>query len=63
VFTLMDGRWMDSAFKPDMKILTVKFGSDEYFKLLQDKPELKEFLALGTKVTVVLKEGIALVVE
>ena len=63
VFTLLDGHWIDSTFKPDMKILTVKFGSEEYFKLLQEKPELKEFLALGTKVTVVLKDGTALVVE
>jgi len=63
VFTLLDGRWTDSAFKKEMKIVTVTFGSDEYFKLLTDKPELKDMLALGTKVTVVLEDGTALVVE
>lgn len=63
VFTLVDGRWIDNSFKKEMKITTVKFGSDEYFKLLKDKPGLKEFLALGTKVTVVLDDGTALVVE
>ena len=36
----------------EMKTVTVKFGSAEYFKLLTDKPELKDVLALGTKVTV-----------
>jgi len=63
VFTLLDGRWIDTAFKQDMKTTTVTFGSEEYFKLLKDKPELKDFLALGTKVTVVLDDGTALVVE
>ncbi len=63
VFTLLDGRWTDTAFKKDMKTTTVKFGSDEYFKLLADKPALKDYLALGTKVTVVLEDGTALVVE
>jgi len=63
VFTLIDGRWIDNAFKLDMKIVTVKFGSEEYFKLLADKPELKDCLSLGVKVTVVLDDGTALVVE
>jgi len=63
VFTLIDGRWIDNSFKKEMKITTVQFGCDEYFKLLKDKPELKDFLSLGTKVTVVLEDGTALVVE
>jgi Ca-activated chloride channel family protein len=63
VFTLLDGRWIDNAFKKNMKTTTVQFGSDDYFKLIKDKPELKGFLALGTKVTVVLEDGTALVVE
>jgi hypothetical protein len=63
VFTLLDGRWTDSAFKKEMKSVTVKFGSPEYFKLLTDKPELKDVLALGAQVTVVLEDGTALVVE
>jgi len=63
VFTLIDGRWIDNAFKKEMKVTTVKFGSEEYFKLLADKPALKDFLALGQKVTVVLEDGTALVVE
>jgi Ca-activated chloride channel family protein len=63
VFTLVDGRWIDTAFKSTLKITTIKFGSEEYFKLLKDKPDLKDVLALGTKVTVVLEDGTALVVE
>ncbi len=63
VFTLLDGRWVDNTFKKEMKLVTVKFGSEEYFKLLRDKPGLKDYLALGTKVTIVLEDGTALVVE
>lgn len=63
VFTLLDGRWLDQSFKPDMKIHTVKFGSDEYFKILKQTPGLKDYLALGAIVTVVLDDGSALVVE
>jgi hypothetical protein len=63
VFTLLDGRWVDTAFKKEMKTVTVKFGSAEYFKLLTNKPDLKDVLALGAKVTVVLEDGTALVVE
>lgn len=63
VFSLVNGRWIDNAFKKEMKTTTVKFGSDEYFKLLKDKPALKDFFALGEKVTVVLDDGTALVVE
>jgi len=63
VFTLVDGRWTDSAFTKEMKTVTLTFGSEAYFKLLKDKPGLKDFLALGTKVTVVLEDGTALVVE
>jgi Ca-activated chloride channel family protein len=63
VFTLLDGRWVDTAFKKEMKTVTVTFGSPEYFKLLRDKPDLKDVLALGAKVTVVLDDGTALVVE
>lgn len=63
VFTLIDGRWTDTAYQKGMKTVTVRFGSEEYFKWLADRPGLKDFLALGTKVTVVLEDGSALVVE
>ncbi len=63
VFTCIDGRWIDNAFTGSLKTTIVKFGSDEYFRLLKQKPELKDVLALGTKVTVVLEDGTALVVE
>ena len=32
---------------------TIKFGSDEYFALLKQKPRLAQFLSLGEQVIVV----------
>lgn len=43
--------------------IRIKDGSEEYFKLPKEKPELKDFLVLGTKGTIVLEDGTALVVE
>ena len=63
IFYFINDQWVDSKYKKDMKIIKVKFASDEYFKLLADKPHLKKFLALGAKVTVVLDDKTAVVVE
>jgi hypothetical protein len=43
--------------------IRIKFGSEEYFKLPKEKPELKDFLVLGSRVTIALEDGTALVVE
>ncbi len=53
------GIWTDGAYddKDKDKIVTVKYLSDEYFKLADDK-ELAKFLAVGEKVIVVYGEKI-----
>ena len=33
---------------------TIKFGSDEYFTLLKQKPQLATFFSLGERVVVIL---------
>ncbi len=53
-FYRLDDRWIDSKYKAGMPEVTLKALGDDYFKLLQEKPELKKFFALGTRVTVVL---------
>jgi len=55
-FYLRDGVWTDSEFKAGvtMPVTEVKFGSDEYFALLKQKPELAKFFSLGERVVVVL---------
>ena len=56
-FYLRDGIWLDAEFKVGLKIpeTTIKFGSDEYFALLNQKPRLAEFFSLGEKVVVVFE--------
>ena len=55
-FYLREGVWTDSEFKPGAGVpeTVVKFGSDEYFALLKQKPQLATFFALGERVTVIL---------
>jgi Ca-activated chloride channel family protein len=54
-FYLRDGVWTDSEFKADAKlpVTEVKFGSDEYFALLKQKPRLSQYFSLGERVVVV----------
>jgi Ca-activated chloride channel family protein len=49
-FYFADDKWVDGAYRGTEKTVKVKYMSDEYFKLLQDKPELAKFLALGARV-------------
>ena len=63
IFYLINGQWIDGAYKKEMKTRRVTFAGDEYFDLLTKRPELKPFLALGEKVIVVLDDGTALIVE
>jgi Ca-activated chloride channel family protein len=55
-FYLRDEVWTDSEFKAGTRLpeTVVKFGSDEYFALLKQKPHLATFFSLGERVIVVL---------
>lgn len=55
-FYLRDGVWTDADFKAGMKLpqTVIKFGSDEYFALLKQKPRLATYFSLGEQVVVVL---------
>lgn len=54
-FRLLDGAWVDTAFDAaQIKPEQVIFGSERYFALLRQLPELGRYLALGDRVTVVL---------
>jgi Ca-activated chloride channel family protein len=54
-FYFREGVWTDSEFKPAAGLpeTVVKFGSDEYYALLKQKPQLATFFALGERVTVI----------
>src|SRR2546421_1103531 len=56
-FYLRDGIWTDAEFKAGSTLpqTEVKFGSDEYFSLLKQKPRLAEFFSLGERVIVIFE--------
>jgi Ca-activated chloride channel homolog len=56
-FYLREGVWTDSEFKAGatMPETVIKFGSDEYFTLLKQKPRLAEFFSLGERVVVIFE--------
>jgi len=55
-FTLQGETWVDTAFDAKkLKPESIKFGSDRYFKLLVERPEIARYLALGERVTVVMQ--------
>jgi Ca-activated chloride channel family protein len=54
-FLLINGIWLDTAFDASrMQAAPVAFGSDPYFQLLKQYPEIGPYLALGDRVTVVI---------
>ncbi len=55
-FYLRDNVWTDSEFQTDGALPETKltFGSNEYFELLNRKPVLAQYFALGEQVVVVL---------
>jgi Ca-activated chloride channel family protein len=51
-FYLKGGVWTDSEYEPEMKTIKITYGSDEYFRLLSQEPELGKYLALGKEIIV-----------
>lgn len=56
-FYLRDGLWTDSEFNAEEKlpVVTLKFASDEYFKVIGQEPRLADCFALDKRVVVVWK--------
>src|SRR6266540_2550022 len=56
-FYLREGVWTDSELKAGTNLpeTVLKFGSDNYFALLRQKPRLAEFFSLGERVVVVFE--------
>ncbi|OGF68114.1 MAG: hypothetical protein A2Y62_08525 [Candidatus Fischerbacteria bacterium RBG_13_37_8] len=55
-FKLYQGKWIDTEYdsvKGKLKTIHVKFGTDEYFKLLASSKELAQYFAIGQQVIVV----------
>jgi Ca-activated chloride channel homolog len=64
-FYWRDGVWTDSEFKADAKLpeTSVKFASDEYFKLINQLSKLADYFALGQRVVVVWQGKVYRVTE
>jgi Ca-activated chloride channel homolog len=64
-FYLREGIWTDAEFKPEARLpeTTIKFGSDDYFALLKQKPRLADFFALGERVVVVYEGKVYRIAE
>jgi Ca-activated chloride channel family protein len=56
-FYLKDGVWTDSEYKDGAPTTEVKFNSDEFYRLLVEKPGIAKYLSAGSKMVVVF-EGV-----
>ncbi len=54
-FYLKDNFWVDSEYTEKTKTKDIEYGSDKYFKLLREYPELGKYFAIGTRVIVCYK--------
>ncbi|HSE30723.1 MAG TPA: VIT and VWA domain-containing protein [Pyrinomonadaceae bacterium] len=56
-FYLRSGVWTDAEFSADTRLpeTVLKFGSDEYFAILKQKPDLASYFSLGERVIVVFE--------
>jgi Ca-activated chloride channel homolog len=54
-FYLQDGVWTDSEYKAGAPATEVKFGSDEFYRLIAERPGLAKYLSAGRRLVVVFK--------
>jgi Ca-activated chloride channel family protein len=47
--------WVDTAYRQEMTLLWVEFGSEQYFALAQ-QPEMAEWLAVGAEMVIVVSD-------
>ena len=52
-FYLKDGVWTDSEYREGAPTTEIKFNSDEFYRLITDKPALSKYLSAGRNLIVV----------
>jgi Ca-activated chloride channel family protein len=62
-FVLVGGAYVDTAFTAQTPMLQIKWGSDAYFNVLAAMPQMKDYLALGESVVVVIGQKALVVSE
>lgn len=60
LFVWKQGGWRDNSFKTSMKILKIRYMSNLYFQVLQHRPDLRSFFALGRRITLVISKDRAI---
>jgi len=56
-FYLKDGYWVDSLYKGESPLKEIKFNSEEYFRLIAQKPGIAKYLSVAPKL-IICFEGI-----
>jgi hypothetical protein len=63
-FIQSEGKWIDTRFDPEqMEVIEIEFLSDEYFLIAEERPELADAFALGSRVIIVEGDNVFEVVE
>lgn len=62
VFRYASGTWVDSKWRTSMKRIYVRYLSRLYFQILEKRPDLRPYFALGRHVTIVVNKKYAIVV-
>ena len=57
------GVWVDQAFQGTEKLTKIKWGSAAYFRLVRERPELREALGQGERVVIVTIAGQAVAID
>jgi len=50
--------WVDSEYQEGRPVHEIRFNSDEYFRLLTEKPGLARYLSVGSKM-ILVDQGVA----
>jgi Ca-activated chloride channel family protein len=51
-FYLKDGYWVDSLYKEESPLKEIKFNSEEYFRLIAQKPGIAKYLSVAPKLII-----------
>ncbi|MCX5672543.1 MAG: VWA domain-containing protein, partial [Planctomycetota bacterium] len=57
------GVWVDQKFEGSERLTKIKWGSEAFFRLVREKPPLREILSLGQRVVVVTARGQAIALD
>ncbi len=62
-FRFQDGYWTETSVKDEMQGLKIKYLSDAYFNLLKAFPDIKDYVAIGEKVKLLINDKLVIIGE